>query len=72
MPIKQEKEVVAIQQLTALRRAGYSSTTESQQDEFNVVDAGVKSFVDTMTIDYRKTLNDYKNKLMDEIRKKAI
>jgi hypothetical protein len=28
--------------------------------------------VDTLTIDYRKTLNEYKNKIMEDIRAKAI
>jgi hypothetical protein len=32
----------------------------------------MKSFVDILTIDYRKTLNDYKNKIMDDIRKKTV
>jgi len=34
-------------------------------------DLGVNSFVECMTIDYRKTLNEYKNKIMDDVRKKA-
>ena len=32
----------------------------------------MKSFADIMTIDYRKTLNDYKNKMMEDIRRKAV
>ena len=35
-------------------------------------DYGAKSFVDILTIDYRKTLNDYKNRLMEDVRKKAV
>ena len=35
-------------------------------------DSGMKSFADILTIDYRKTLNDYKNKLMENVRKKAV
>jgi hypothetical protein len=35
-------------------------------------DLGMKSFVDILTIDYRKTLNDYKNKLMQGVRDKAV
>ncbi|TNV86840.1 hypothetical protein FGO68_gene5590 [Halteria grandinella] len=35
-------------------------------------DSGMKSFVDILTIDYRKTLNDYKNKMMEEARRKAV
>jgi DNA-binding ferritin-like protein (Dps family) len=37
-----------------------------------VSDTGIRSFVDTLTIDYKKTLNDYRNKLMEEVRKKAV
>jgi hypothetical protein len=32
----------------------------------------MKSFVDILTIDYRKTLNDYKNKMMEDARRKAV
>lgn len=35
-------------------------------------DMGMKSFVDILTIDYRKTLNDYRNKLMEGARNQAI
>ena len=33
---------------------------------------GAKSFVDSLTIDYKKTLNDYKYKLTEEVRRQAI
>lgn len=53
------------------------SRAQENADDFNQllksnVDLGVKSFVDTLTIDYRKTLNEYKNKIMADQRKKTM
>ncbi len=45
-----------------------NSNTPSRNNQ-EVISA--KSFVDCLTIDYRKTLNDYKIKIMEDMRKKA-
>ena len=41
--------------------------------EKNVVNGlGAFCFVDTLTFDYKKTISDYKNKIMEASRKKAV
>ena len=41
--------------------------------ERNVVNGlGTLSFVDKLTFDYKKTISDYKNKIMEASRKKAV